>query len=193
MSVPARNPYLLPEGVPKVHVFAAARKSARGKPAGATLEASPAPEVTAMSHERDYLARAFFFGGAVYMVLAAMFDPQSMSNYLVEHSIAGWMPIAAIAGAALLLLLDMLINDLLPERFQFDAAYNHRPEIYMVIAFLYLVPLYAAARAEVRSVTVSGVFLHIGMAAMGVTLAVHAVVKRHRYRFGGAYACSTSP
>jgi hypothetical protein len=190
MSLPARDPYLLPPNVPKVNVFAAVRK-APGKDAAATLEGKPSAEVRTM-HERDYLARVTYCAGAGFVVLSALSDPASMSAYLFEHSLGGWAPILAIGMALALLLLDLIINDWAPERYRFDFAYQVRPKVYILTAFAYLIPLFAASRHEVRSLTAAGAYLHVGMAALGVTLAARAVVQRHKHRFGGTTRCDTS-
>lgn len=132
-------------------------------------------------HEsRDFLGRMIYAAFACWAVVAACFDPGNVA-YALSRDWSGATAITALGLAAALLLLDMVVNDLLPEDVIFAWAYKRRPYVYLYSAFLYQIPLFVAARSG--SVTLSAALLYGGMSLAGVSIAVRSVIRRHRYRF----------
>ncbi|MGO4302281.1 hypothetical protein [Cupriavidus sp. RAF12] len=102
-----------------------------------------------------------FFAGAVLMSSA------------LAHSVM----LLVLAGCVLVLSLDYLINDVLPEGFHWPWAIARRAQMYVVLAFIYVSQLYVATLLRVDLGWQSYV-LFISMAVFGLVLgfkeALHA-------------------
>lgn len=96
---------------------------------------------------------------------------------LMSSALAHTVMLLVLAGCLVVLTLDFVINDVLPEGFHWPWAIAHRARMYVVLAFIYISQLYVATVLGVDLGWQSYV-LFISMAVFGLILgfkeALHA-------------------
>lgn len=92
------------------------------------------------------LYRLSLFSLAIVIWAMTMLEPRSLMAQFGTTTGAGML--SSVAGAlGVIGVIDVIINDILPERFQWQAAKHHRHMILVALAFCYVAQLYIAFTA----------------------------------------------
>lgn len=110
---------------------------------------------------KDTFARAAFTIWA--MLVAAM----AICNSRVSSD--GWYFTALMGIVSTLLLADLVVNDLMPDRFVFNWAMEWRKWTYTLASFSYASHLFVAEQSS-RSVHIDTLFIYGSMALFGLML-----------------------
>lgn len=127
---------------------------------------------------RDIVARWIYGHFTIYIALSASIAPDGIS-WLVLHlagPLIGQAAICVTGTIAILVIADVLINDVMPERYRFEWIRHQRHWLYTISAFLFLVPVFAAAKYHVSAIP--QVWLFVGMAGWGLVLAYREAFRR---------------
>lgn len=95
------------------------------------------------THTCGSLLRAYMGGNACIAWFNATNEPHSLISQAAAIP-AGLMFIWLLMVAGVALLVDVVINDILPERFHWRVAVRHRHLILSTMAFCYIAQLYVA-------------------------------------------------
>lgn len=88
---------------------------------------------------RQVTSRFFFSFMTIYMIVWAVFDPNSrLHAVIVSGGLPALLSSVVLVGAGLAAFLDVLLNDVLPSRFSFYLNRNHRHFVWGVIAVTYM-------------------------------------------------------
>jgi hypothetical protein len=91
-----------------------------------------------MTAPRYWMARMIVALEVLFaIVLVSWFEPQSLTAQAIERTgVAGWGFVALLGAACCVCISDVVVNDLLPERFSFHIAKSWRHLGLMIIALL---------------------------------------------------------
>lgn len=98
---------------------------------------------------RYFLTRLYVALSVMVNVAITATEPQALSFKVVDHTgPVGWFLMACLFGLACLACLDVLVNDLLPERFVLPTAVRWRHLVYMAIPMGQVSLVYAIVDAH---------------------------------------------
>lgn len=130
-----------------------------------------------MNGNGKWLARLLVAGNAILACLLILQEPSSLLHQTIERAgLTGQIAVSALVGIGLLAVVDVLINDLLPARYELQCALKYRHTVYMLIALGCLSLIFVI----VKSHGPSSSLIHYGMVALAsMILAVYDL--RDRY------------
>lgn len=127
-------------------------------------------EPLAVTRGRDLVARVMYAFMAINVVIRGFSGACSLTGLMVEsRSISGTLLGVVLAGVALVLLADLIINDVMPERYAWAWPERYRHRLYVAAAFCYLVPPFVYAPL-IGNAWAEYLF-YIAMAGFGLVLA----------------------
>lgn len=116
----------------------------------------------------DALARILYAFMALHMAVSACFAPGPVwSAMLARDGAWGYAVVVGAAAVAVVIAVDVAINDWLPARFVWGWTRRRRHYLYAVTAACYVTPLFAAT-AYVRGA--AQFVFYVGMALFGLVL-----------------------
>lgn len=129
-----------------------------------------------MKTARDWLARLLVGLNVVFAGAILFSDAFGGFNELVQNS--GWIGVLAISALiffGLVVLIDVFVNDILPEGYVLKTAMNYRHTVYMLISLGCLSIVFVMVKTH--GITAS--IFHYGVIAWAsVALAVHDIRER---------------
>jgi hypothetical protein len=118
--------------------------------------------------KNDVLARLLYAYMAAYIAVSAFAAPCSATSVmLVRDGFWGYAVTCGTGALAVVIALDVAINDWLPDRYVFHWAKAHRHWLYAITAGAYVTPLFAASAYVVNA---AQFIFYIGMALFGLVL-----------------------
>jgi predicted membrane channel-forming protein YqfA (hemolysin III family) len=99
---------------------------------------------TCSPRPRYWLTRLYIALSVLAMNLATYLEPGA----LAAPCTTGWVLAGILCGLGLIGVLDVIINDLMPDRFTLPAVKEHRHLVYVGMALATLGMAYAIVRAE---------------------------------------------
>jgi hypothetical protein len=133
--------------------------------------------MTKIMEKCDIVARWMYATWALYLVSSGIFSQTSASALMVESE--GYSGLAVIITAAtvfLVLLLDVFVNDALPEQYRFCWALRNRHFVYTSASFLFLMPLFTVAKFD--AIDLPQVIFYGGAALFGWILGIRDISRR---------------
>lgn len=83
----------------------------------------------------SWMARAYVAGSVLVTATIAALDPLSQHrSVMTEDGAGGLLAVGMLACTALVALIDVFLNDLLPPRYSLRCAHLHRHIVFMVLA-----------------------------------------------------------
>lgn len=84
---------------------------------------------------RFWLARLHVALSTFVIAVITIMEPLSLGNQVITRTgPLGWLCVMALAGVSLLCAADVIVNDMLPDRFRLPLAYRWRHLLYMLLA-----------------------------------------------------------
>jgi hypothetical protein len=84
---------------------------------------------------RYWHTRALLVSIVLVSIYITWQEPESLAHLVIQRSgTAGWPCVVGLAGMALAALLDIIVNDLLPESISLPAFFRQRHLVYMALA-----------------------------------------------------------
>lgn len=83
---------------------------------------------------RYYMVRLYIALSILTNSLVGFFEPMSPGAWVLRSSHAGWLWLSALFAMGLFSLADVIVNDLMPERYSLDALRNQRHTGYSAVA-----------------------------------------------------------
>lgn len=100
-------------------------------------------------NDRDIIAKLMFALWTFYIVISGFISDSSLTSFMVAvEGKSGYAVILSVSVILLILLLDVVINDWLGTEYTFIWAIKNRHYVYTFASFLFLMPLYSAARFD---------------------------------------------
>ena len=125
----------------------------------------------------DVSARLLYAYMAVYIAVSAFAAPCSATSVmLVRDGFWGYAVTCGTGALAVVIALDVAINDWLPDKYVFHWAKARRHWLYAMTAGAYVTPLFAASAYVVNA---AQFIFYIGMASFGLVLGYR---EAHAYR-----------
>lgn len=88
-----------------------------------------------ISSQRYWLSRTYLALSTLVITSLGCFEPNTMFYMLIQQSgDAGWYCVFALACLAIIALVDVVINDLMPDCFCFPFVRDNRHLIYMLLS-----------------------------------------------------------
>jgi hypothetical protein len=130
-----------------------------------------------MNGNGKWLARLLVAGNAILACLLILQEPSSLLNQTVDRAgLPGHISVSALVVLGFLAVVDVVINDLLPPKYELRCALQYRHTVYMLIALGCLSLIFVI----VKSHGPSSSMVHYGMVAVAaMVLAVYDL--RDRY------------
>lgn len=117
-----------------------------------------------MSASRKWMARVFVSLNVAFACLLAFTQVQDAIRAILERAgTPGYVALSGLLGLSALALADVLVNDVLPERFVLRLALKYRHTIYMLMSLGCL----SIAFVLVKTPEPSLALLHYGLVAFG--------------------------
>ncbi|MEX3614280.1 MAG: hypothetical protein VB141_11125 [Burkholderia gladioli] len=127
-------------------------------------------EPFAVGRDRDLVARVMYAFMAINVVIRGFSGACSLTGLMVEsRGISGTLLGVVLAGVALVLLADLIINDVMPQRYAWAWPERYRHWLYVVAAFCYLPPPFVYAPLIGNAWT--EYLFYVAMAGFGLVLA----------------------
>ncbi|HIH2746973.1 TPA: hypothetical protein ACYLN4_002710 [Burkholderia lata] len=115
----------------------------------------------------DFFARLGFTTWVLVVVVLSMCHASSIPAATMQHG--GWFFTVLLLVAGALLLVDIVVNDLMPDRYVFTWGLKWRHWVYPMASFSFASHLFVAEQAY-KSVQISALVLYGSMAVFGLTL-----------------------
>lgn len=81
------------------------------------------------------MLRAYVAVRALLVVMNMLIDPHTLTRKAVDSTgPVGWFAVSALGAVALVALIDVLVNDLFPERFSLPSFFKRRHLVYMALS-----------------------------------------------------------
>lgn len=115
----------------------------------------------------DFFARLGFTTWSLVVVVLAACHSNSIPAVTMEHG--GWLFTLLLLVAGALLLIDIVVNDLMPDRYIFAWGLKWRHWVYPLASFSYASHLFVAEHVF-KSVQISTLLFYGSMAVFGLIL-----------------------
>ena len=131
------------------------------------------------------LFRAYIAGSTLVTVGVISLEPDSMGAKLfIAAGQTGWYVLAAVAGVCLWALVDVLVNDVMPDDFMLRSAMRNRHLTYLALAAGLLSISYVYAASEGWTALILRPAYD---ACAAIVIAFFDLVLRHRWRLSDDY------
>lgn len=129
----------------------------------------------------DIVARAMLACVAAFVVLATLTeDAAGLAMMTLGRNVAGDLPVALLAVAAVLIAADVIVNDLLPARFSLELVARHRAWLYFWTGYCFAYPAFTATTQGLHKPAATWLYATMFIAAM--VLGYRHAVAVHRGR-----------
>lgn len=119
---------------------------------------------------QDVIARVMYVFMAIYVVLRGLSSACTLTGLMISAD--GWsgeVVAVLMVVVAIMLLVDLVVNDLLSARFAWRWSVQKRHRLYAIVSFCYLVPPFVLAPALGNAW--NAYLFYIAMAEFGLVLA----------------------
>lgn len=114
-----------------------------------------------------WLARLLVASNSILACMLFLQEPEWVLNQAIDRAgVTGHIAVMALVALGVLAVVDVLVNDLLPDHYSLHCAMKYRHTIYMLISLGCLSLIFVLVKSQAPSAAV----IHYGMVAFTATM-----------------------